>query len=220
MIKGKHSSKKNELNKIEIGKPTDYRHLQHIGINSKSKNYDLTLNEKDESSQAIMRFFQESNLQCSKKDFEFAQDFIKQKGGIDEFKKQMTIKRVASSLMPPPPPAPALPPPPPLLPNAPAVQATPVPPLTQESDLMAQHQKSPHQNSNIEEDSRTNLLDSIKAFQGFSNKKTTHKIGDVRVEESNTIVDQLRRALEERRQVIKDSDDENENNNESSDSEW
>lgn len=223
LIKGIFNSEKNELNKLDISQPTDYRHLQHIGINSKSKNYDFSLMDEDKTSQEIFKFFQDSNFPCNKNDIKFAQDFIEKNGGLDEFKKHLSVQHERPPEIHPPPPPPL---PSPLsiplhISNKTSKPPPPPPPplsIPVESGFNDQPKESYSQAPNAVEDTRSNLLDSIKAFQGFSNKKISHKKEEVK-EESNTIVDQLRRALEERRQVIKDSDDENENIN-SSDSEW
>ncbi|KAK3098154.1 hypothetical protein FSP39_016692 [Pinctada imbricata] len=95
--------KKKKLTKQDIGTPTDFRHVNHVGWDP-DKGFEMANLDEDMKS-----LFQKVGItddqQVDKETLDFIYDFVDKHGGIEQVKKEMA--------RPPPPPAPVSHPPPP-----------------------------------------------------------------------------------------------------------
>nr|VZH96245.1 unnamed protein product [Spirometra erinaceieuropaei] len=146
-----YSSEKSKKKAPSISGPTEFRHIQHLGFNKESKQFDMMGLDED----MLQQFFKDSNLHnllTSPEDAKFAIDFIAQNVDVHEFNKAMKVRapqppqstgpttafnRGAAPPVPsfsnrptvPPPPVPTnFPPPPTVPPPPPPGRAAPPPP--------------------------------------------------------------------------------------------
>ncbi|XP_063846129.1 actin nucleation-promoting factor WASL-like isoform X2 [Scylla paramamosain] len=139
----KGSRNKNKLSKDEIGMPTDFKHITHVGFNPDTGFSQFNVDEKLE---AFFNMVGVSEKQLSdSRTREFIYDFIERNGGVEKAIQETqrlsslspTIITTSSSAPPPPPPAKSSvpPPPPPTIPSHAPTQGTraappPPPPRT------------------------------------------------------------------------------------------
>lgn len=121
----KDKGKKGKISKDDIGTPTDFRHVQHVGWDAEKGAFDVDKLDKDMKS-----FFGDIGISMSQlKDSEtatFIYNFIEEHGGIEAIKEERS--RAAGR---PPPPAPSMQAPPPPnrgFPSAPPPSSAPPPP--------------------------------------------------------------------------------------------
>ncbi|XP_061178867.1 actin nucleation-promoting factor WASL-like [Saccostrea echinata] len=121
--KGKKDKKK-KLTKEDIGTPSNFRHVNHVGWDPE-KGFEME--KLDEDMKNLFHSVGISdNDQVDKETIDFIYDFVEKNGGIEQVKKEM-------SRAPPPPPPSAQPPPPPVShhrppPGPPPIARTPPPP--------------------------------------------------------------------------------------------
>ncbi|CAG5128912.1 unnamed protein product, partial [Candidula unifasciata] len=128
--KDKKKDAKKKLTKADIGTPSDFRHVSHVGWDP-DKGFDMNNLDQD-----MQRLFQSVGIKpedkVDKEVVDFIYDFVEKHGGIEAVKKEFGPGS-AKAMPPPPPPAnrgnaAAVPPPPPSRVVAPPVSRAAVPP--------------------------------------------------------------------------------------------
>lgn len=121
--------KKKKLTKEDIGTPSNFRHVNHVGWDPE-KGFEME--KLDEDMKNLFHSVGISdNDQVDKETIDFIYDFVEKNGGIEQVKKEM-------SRAPPPPPPSAQPPPPPVShhrppPGPPPVSRAPPPPPSRQA---------------------------------------------------------------------------------------
>lgn len=123
----KGNSKKKKIDKADISNPTGFRVVQHIGLDNNK--FEFNLNKKDETSEQMKKILGELGLQkMTKKQQEFAFDFINKHGGIEELNRE--LERTTQKAQAPLPQTYKQPAPPPRVNYEPEIPPPPLPPVT------------------------------------------------------------------------------------------
>ncbi|XP_014771603.1 putative uncharacterized protein DDB_G0282499, partial [Octopus bimaculoides] len=100
----KKEKKKSRLTKQDIGQPTNFRHIKHLGWDPDCKKVDINQME-EHMKQLLESIGLTANQEVDKETLSFIYDFVEKNGGIDAVKKEMDQKQNL-----PPPPQQSLPP--------------------------------------------------------------------------------------------------------------
>lgn len=103
--KNKTKDKKKKLTKEDIGTPSNFRHVNHVGWDPE-KGFEMEKLDEDMKNLFYSVGISDNDV-VDKETIDFIYDFVEKNGGIEQVKKEMKIGP------PPPPPPSAQPPPPP-----------------------------------------------------------------------------------------------------------
>jgi Wiskott-Aldrich syndrome protein len=192
--KGKKDKRKQKLTKEDIGAPSNFQHVQHIGWNP---NTGFDLENVDPN---LIKFFEVAGVsqeQLTDQDTRtFIYDFIDRHGGIDAAIQEVKRPPPSKPSVPPPPPRRSIPPPPPppLPTSVPAAVPPPPPPPPMPSSApvpppMPSAKATPAPQP-VANDTRSALMDQIRKGRALN-----HVEPDSESVKSNTSNDDPRNAL-------------------------